>query len=644
MPPLFNGRDLSRRGAAAAFAVLVALGSALYAAGVADNPPGFFIDESSIAYNAHLVAGTGRDEHGEPWPLYFRAFGDYKNPVYVYLLAAVFALAGPSVIAARLLSASAGVLAAAALAALGARLSGRRVVPPLVAMTALLTPWLFELSRVVIEVAMYPLAVALFLLAVRRATGGDRWRWTDSLLVAASLALLTYTYSVGRLLAPLLALGLALFARRGRARPVLLTWALYALSLAPLAVFNLRHPGALTGRFRLITYIKPQTTYAEAAAEFVRHFAWNLNPWRLLVTGDPNQDQIASIYNTGLLLGATFVLAVAGACVAAVRARRGDGWWLFVLYGLAASVVPASLTNDHTHMLRLAALPVFAVVLTAPALEWLLDDGRARRWALAAAVALTLAQGAHFQWLYRLHEQAPRRAHLFDRDYPTEILPAALSAAGGRRVYLADALPIPGYIQAFWHATLRGLPVSTFERLPPDAPAPEGSAVITTEDVRPRCRALAEDEPYTVCLMEGAPRAPAPLPAEGFRASLSVAAAPARLRTGERAEVLVVLRNESAATWRARERGGSPLQVHVGNHWLGSDGRAVVNDDGRGPLPRDLAPGDEAEVRLTVNAPKRPGDYLLEIDVLQEGVSWFGPKGSPTLRLPVKVVARGWLD
>jgi hypothetical protein len=38
-----------------------------------------------------------------------------------------------------------------------------------------------------------------------------------------------------------------------------------------------------------------------------------------------------------------------------------------------------------------------------------------------------------------------------------------------------------------------------------------------------------------------------------------------------------------------------------------------------------------------VNAPRIPGDYILELDMLQEGVSWFGLLGSTTLKLPVRV-------
>jgi hypothetical protein len=638
----------ARRAAVLILLALFAAGLALYARGASTNPPGFYIDESSIAYNAETIARTGADEHGEAWPLFFRAFGDYKNPTYVYLLAAVFRVTGPSVTVARLLSATLGVVAALLLGLLGARVAGWRsdvarargkvlTAGALVCATALLTPWLFELSRVAVEVAMYPLALALFLLAARRASERERWAWADAAYFGATLALLTYTYSIGRLLGPLLALGLALFATRARLRALLLAWGFYALALAPLLIFQLRHPGALAARFRIITYITPQSTWAEDAWEFVRHYAANLNPWRMLVAGDPNAHQIASIYNVGPVLAATFVLAVAGALLALRRVPQ-KRWGLFVVYCLAASFVPASLTTDDFHTLRLAAVPVFLVALNAPAFAWLLEEGsRARQWLLVAAFVLTLAQGAVFQWQYRASALSPRRLHLFDADYPALILPAALEAAGARPVFLADAPAIPGYIQARWYATLRRIPEEKFVVLAPGAGAPAGAVVITTEDSCPRCRVLARSDPYTTYVAEGEPRTYAPLGADGFRAELSATDPPARLRAREQATVRVIVKNISDAVWLARERGASPFQLSAGNHWLDAAGETVSNDDGRAPLLRDLRPGEETELRLVVNAPRRAGDYLLEIDMLQEGVSWFGLKGSKTLRVPVRV-------
>src|SRR2546421_726722 len=94
------------------FVIILVSGAALYTYRITRNPAGFFIDESSIAYNAHTISQTGRDEFGNSWPLYFRAFGDYKNPVQVYVLAALFKLTGPSILTARLLGAIAGVATA----------------------------------------------------------------------------------------------------------------------------------------------------------------------------------------------------------------------------------------------------------------------------------------------------------------------------------------------------------------------------------------------------------------------------------------------------------------------------------------------------------------------------------------------------
>ena len=632
-----------RRRMALVFLAVAALGVVLYTADVSGNPPGFYIDESSIAYNAHLIATTGSDEHGTSWPLFFRAFGDYKNPVYVYLLAALFRLTGPSILAARLLSAVLGLLAALVLGLLAARVTKRREAALLVTLSALLTPWLFELSRVVIEVAMYPLAVALFLLSVYRAAARERWAWDDAVCLAATLALLTYSYSVGRLLGPLLALGLAVFATRANFLRLFRVWLVYALSLVPLLVYAWRNPGALTGRFQVITYFAPQSTAAETALEFIKHYCGNLDLWRLLVTGDPNLNQIASIHGAALVLAATFALSLAGAWLALRRGTHeaaGRRWWLFVLYGLAASVIPASLTNEYFHMLRLAAVPVFLLVLTAPAFAWLLEEGathqRARRAALILLISLTLAQGAVFQWQYHSNAHAPRRTHLFDADYAGKILAPALDAPR-RPIYLADALAIPGYIQTYWHATLRGVPLAEFVRLASDAPPPVGVLVISTEENCPRCQIIARSDPYTLYTAERLPSERTPLPEGGFRARLRVLEAPARVAAREKATLRVAVKNLGPVAWPARERSGGKFQVSLGNHWLDARGETVTHDDGRAALLTDLGPGDEIELSLVVNAPRQPGDYLIELDLLQEGVSWFGLKGSTTTKLPIKV-------
>jgi 4-amino-4-deoxy-L-arabinose transferase-like glycosyltransferase len=240
------------------WALLAALGLAgasVYFVQVPGHPPGFSIDESSICYNAYTIATTGRDEYSKPWPLFFRAFGEYKNPTIIYVLAGLFRLTGPDIPSARFLSAALGLTTCLLLGLLAWQMTGRWNTTVTVTLSALFTPWLFESSRLVFEVAIYPATFVLFLLVVWRCARKDQWHWLDILALALTLALLTYSYSIGRLLGPLLAFGLIFFVNRTRAPALASTWILYAILLLPLLAFHLNHPDALTGRFKALTYL-----------------------------------------------------------------------------------------------------------------------------------------------------------------------------------------------------------------------------------------------------------------------------------------------------------------------------------------------------------------------------------------------------
>ena len=145
------------------------------------NPPGFHRDEASIAYNASTISASLRDEHGGLLPLYIESFGDYKSPVFVYALAGVFRLTGPSSEVARGLGAV-GVLAAVLLLGLLAlrRTRDIRVAAAIVALGGL-SPWLFELGRVAVEVTLEPLVFIVLLLVLEACVaheplGRREWR------------------------------------------------------------------------------------------------------------------------------------------------------------------------------------------------------------------------------------------------------------------------------------------------------------------------------------------------------------------------------------------------------------------------------------------------------------------------------------
>ena len=440
------------------------------------NPVGFFVDEASIAYNAHTIAQRGTDEYGYTFPLYFRAFGEYKSPVYIYILSAVFWLTGPSVLVARMLSAVAGLAAALLLGIVGARLARRRLVGLIVFLAAALTPWIFELSRLVFEVALLPVILALFLLLLERAAKRPQWSWPIAVGLGILLGLMVYTYSVGRLLALLFALGLAFFFTRQRWRQVVLTWIVFGLMLLPLAIFTLRHPGALSERFKFVTFVKPEDTRSQIALRFVQNYGENFSPRRWLAYGDPEPRH--HLPGMGSLLAGVVALSALGLIVVLLRYRH-EAWWRFIIYGLVVSPIPAALTLDYFHTLRLIALPCFLLVLTVPAIEFLLEEGGKRqglrRVALATLVLITLLQGAVFQW--RFHNALPRD-DAFD-SYYQELLATAI-AQPERPIYLYEKTPA-AYVYAYWYATLWGKSLQTFQRIPADQTPPPGALVIGHE-------------------------------------------------------------------------------------------------------------------------------------------------------------------
>src|SRR6266851_3281683 len=90
--------------------IIVILGFFLRFIDVSNNPPGLYSDEASIGYNAYKIVTTGKDEFGISHPLWFRSFGDYKLPVYIYSVAVAMGILGKTELAIRIPSILAGTL------------------------------------------------------------------------------------------------------------------------------------------------------------------------------------------------------------------------------------------------------------------------------------------------------------------------------------------------------------------------------------------------------------------------------------------------------------------------------------------------------------------------------------------------------
>lgn len=134
------------------------------------------------------------------------------------------------------------------------------------------------------------------------------------------------------------------------------------------------------------------------------------------------------------------------------------------------------------------------------------------------------------------------------------------------------------------------------------------------------------------------PQMNAPLPEKAYKAELSLVTPLTALKAGQKQTINVRVRNASDVLWLVYGTAeGNKYRVAVGDSWLDSSGKVITNMDGRYGLPADLRPAREVEVPLTITAPANPGKYILQLDMVQEGVTWFQDKGSPVLKVNVDV-------
>lgn len=457
-------------------ATLLGLAAVLCVAGfqlwvTPSNPPGYHRDEAALSYNAYTIATSGRDEDGAVMPLFFRSYGDYKSPLYPYLLAGIFAITGPHAEVARGFSAVLLTVSVLALGLLAFLLTGRKLVAVVVTIIAGLTPWLFELGRVAFEVATQPLLLTILLLALLRTWRRDKWTIGEGVLTGVTLGLLLYSYTGNRLLTPLLTAALLVFAGQRRWRWLLAAWGTFALFVVPFALYALRHPGSLTARYGATTIARHGHSHAWVVMQAIANWFHDIDPWFWASSGDP----APYVHNGGYgsLFAAGVVLAIVGFVLVLWR-RRDDLWWRYVVVATLLAPIPAALTVDRHNAIRLAALPVLCVVLAVPALDAVLVDPRRSPLVGVGLAVIAVTVAVQFgQFLHKYRTRGPERLVLFDAGV-NPLLRQAFQA--GKTIY-TDFDDRGAQTQAHWHAAEDGVPTSRIQILPDGGIPPRGSLV-----------------------------------------------------------------------------------------------------------------------------------------------------------------------
>jgi len=121
---------------------------------------------------------------------------------------------------------------------------------------------------------------------------------------------------------------------------------------------------------------------------------------------------------------------------------------------------------------------------------------------------------------------------------------------------------------------------------------------------------------------------------EGLKGEIAVQLERTDVRGGEPIRGRATLQNVGTVTWLPGSTavGG----VNLGVHLRARDGRPISLDFARVALADTTAPGHTHTVEFALTPPE-PGEYLLEFDLVSEGVGWFEMNGSATVTMALAV-------
>jgi uncharacterized membrane protein len=94
----------------------------------------------------------------------------------------------------------------------------------------------------------------------------------------------------------------------------------------------------------------------------------------------------------------------------------------------------------------------------------------------------------------------------------------------------------------------------------------------------------------------------------------------------------ITIENTGAEKWDRN----SENPVYVSYHWL-KDNEVVLWDGIRTKLPCDMLPGDTIKMDMNIGAPDEEGNYILIIDLVKEGITWFETQGTVPIKKNVTV-------
>ncbi|HUD45096.1 MAG TPA: glycosyltransferase family 39 protein [Patescibacteria group bacterium] len=250
-------------------ALIFLLGTFLRFYQLGKTPDSLDWDEAAWGYNAYSILHTGKDEYGVSFPISFKSFGDYKQPVYIYSEVLPIAIFGLNAFSTRFPSAFYGSLSTIFVFLLVFELlyktKNRDRIALAGALIFAISPWSIQFSRVAFEATLgvFFVLVGLYLLLL-----GIRKKSNIAFVISiVSFALSAYSYHSEKIFMPLFIIVLfLLFHKYFLQRKVLTAFLLILIFLTnSLWLFN----STTTARGASVLFTSQQTQLLKNSANAI---------------------------------------------------------------------------------------------------------------------------------------------------------------------------------------------------------------------------------------------------------------------------------------------------------------------------------------------------------------------------------------
>jgi hypothetical protein len=135
------------------------------------------------------------------------------------------------------------------------------------------------------------------------------------------------------------------------------------------------------------------------------------------------------------------------------------------------------------------------------------------------------------------------------------------------------------------------------------------------------------------------PKEPSPVSAKesafsltNFSQEITTSSKLSTLNISEKITIPVTIKNPGSEIWPAK---GQKL-VALSYAWLDSN-RKELSEGNRSYLTKNIAPGESATQQLEIIGFTKPGEYILQISMVQENVAWFMHKGGKSLEMKISI-------